>query len=256
MIPIDSAFKSCHPRPTKMPFTNEVAHITNGVSPWLSPIAYTLGRHLLMPLFFGSVQVFGQENIPKSGPVIIAPTHRSRWDALVVPYVAGRCVTGRDLRFMVTSTECRGLQGWFVQRMGGFPIDPKRPSIKTLRYGVELLKQGEALVIFPEGGIFRDGEIHSLKPGIARLALGAQSSNPGLDVNVLPISISYSTPYPRWGTDVRVDIGSVISAKKFTNGCPKKNAKYLTASLGKALQKLSNRQVEISAHGFAQIPNS
>ncbi|MGD1871837.1 MAG: lysophospholipid acyltransferase family protein [Mastigocoleus sp.] len=256
MIPINSASKSCHNQQVHLPSLDKVVNLSNGVSPWLSPIAYTLGRNLLMPMFFGSLKILGQENIPKTGPLIIAPTHRSRWDALVVPYVAGRCVTGRDLRFMVTSTECCGLQGWFVRRMGGFPVNSKNPSIKTLRYGIELLKRGEALVIFPEGGIFRDGEIHSLKPGIARLALGAQLSNLKIDINVLPISISYSNPYPQWGTDVRVDIGSVIKVKEFTNVCPKKDAKYLTAYLSQALQNLKNQQTEFSTHGFVQMSNS
>ncbi len=70
---------------------------------------------------------------------------------------------------MVTIDECQGLQGWFVRRLGGFPVDSRHPSIRTLRHGVELLQQGKALVIFPEGNIYRDGKVHPLKSGIARL---------------------------------------------------------------------------------------
>ncbi len=249
-----------------MPANPNVAHFTTSrVCHWLSPLMYLLGRHFLMPLFFGRIKITGQENLPKTGPVILAPTHRARWDALLIPYVAGRCVTGRDLRFMVTITECQGLQGWFVRRMGGFPVDPQRPSISTLRHGVELLRDGEAVVIFPEGGIFRDEKVHSLKPGISRLALSAESSDKlgtacakgerSLGVKIVPIAIHYSQPLPSWGTDVTVRIGCPIEVANYTNDSVKQEAKRLTTDLTKALQKLNHQEAELTQHAFAEIAN-
>ncbi|KYC37554.1 glycerol acyltransferase [Scytonema hofmannii PCC 7110] len=259
-----------------MPANPNVAHSTTSrVCHWLSPLMYLLGRHFLIPLFFGRIKITGQENLPKTGPVILAPTHRARWDALLIPYVAGRCVTGRDLRFMVTITECQGLQGWFVRRMGGFPVDPQRPSISTLRHGVELLRDGEALVIFPEGGIFRDEKVHSLKPGISRLALSAESSDKpgtacakgdklgtacakserGLGVKIVPITIQYSQPYPTWGTDATVRIGCPIEVANYTKESVKQEAKRLTTDLTKALQKLNHHEAELTQHAFAEIAN-
>ncbi|MDB9376621.1 1-acyl-sn-glycerol-3-phosphate acyltransferase, partial [Nodularia sphaerocarpa] len=100
--------ETCPQTPASTKANNQVAHTTSRVSPWLSPLLYLLGRHLLLPLFFGQIEITGQENIPLTGPVIFAPTHRSRWDSLLLPYATGRCVTGRDLRFMVTINECQG----------------------------------------------------------------------------------------------------------------------------------------------------
>lgn len=231
-------------------------HLNSQVSPWLGPLAYLLGRHFLLPIFFRRIKIIGQENIPKSGPVILAPTHRARWDSLLLPYATGRYVTGRDLRFMVTIDECQGVQGWFVRRMGGFPVDPQHPSITTLRHAVELLERKEMLVIYPEGDIFRDGEIHPLKPGIARLSLNAEFSQPGLGVKVIPISINYSQPYPNWGTDVSINIGTAINVADYTNGAAKPNAKRLTEDLAKVLRQLSHQESEITNHTFAEIPNS
>ena len=54
------------------------------LSPWLAPLAYKIGENLLLPNFFKTIRIVGQENIPTSGPVVFAPTHRSRWDALLV----------------------------------------------------------------------------------------------------------------------------------------------------------------------------
>jgi 1-acyl-sn-glycerol-3-phosphate acyltransferase len=237
--------------------TANVTHITTSeISPWLSPLVYFLGGHVLLPSFFGHIRVTGQKNLPQTGPVILAPTHRARWDSLLLPYVAGRCVTGRDLRFMVTVTECQGLQGWFVQRLGGFSVDPQHPSITTLRHSIELLERGEMLVIFPEGGIFRDRKVHPLKSGIARLALSAESSHSGLGIKIVPIGINYSEPYPTWGTDVSIHIGSAIEVADYTKGSLKKDAKRLTGDLTMALQKLSHQESLITPCAFAEIANS
>jgi 1-acyl-sn-glycerol-3-phosphate acyltransferase len=228
---------------------------TSRVSPWLSPLAYLLGRHLLLPFFFGRISVIGQQNIPTYGPVILAPTHRSRWDALLVPYAAGRCLTGRDLRFMVTITECQGLQGWFIRHLGGFPVNLKHPSITTLRHTVDLLVNGETLVIFPEGGI-RKGKVHPLKPGIARLALTAESNDVGLGIQIVPISIYYSQTNPTWGTNVSVNIGKPIKVADYLNYTCKQGAKLLTADLASSLQILSHYESEIDHHTFAEITNT
>ena len=263
MMEIYSANPTYQQKPAKTaantPANTQVAHTTSTtsrVSPWLSPLAYLLGRYLLVPAFFGRITIIGKEHIPESGPVILAPTHRARWDALLVPYTAIACHQKPDLRFMVTSSECKGLQGWFVRRLGGFPVDPKHPSVTTLRHGVELLQQKKTLVIFPEGGIYRDGEVHPLKPGIARLALSAESTQPDLGIKIIPISINYSQSYPNLGTDVIIHIGAAIKVADYSNGCLKQNAKCLTNDLAKVLQQLSHQETEITNHTLVEIPNS
>ena len=266
MIKLYSAFINRYSKTTNnhgsnhfdLPLRSLAAENRSRVSPWLMPVAYFLGRYIVLPSFFRHIQVTGRENIPTSGPVVLAPTHRSRWDSLVLPYATGRCVTGRDLRFMVTSSECRGLQGWFVLRMGGFPVNIQAPAIATLRHTIELMQQGEMLVIYPEGDIHHDGQLHPLKPGIARLAIMAESSYPWLGIKVIPVSIQYSEPYPHWGTDVNIHIGEPIKAADYLNGNLKPEAKRLTADLThklKQLSHLSHQEVEISDRIFAEIHN-
>ncbi|MBF2063361.1 MAG: 1-acyl-sn-glycerol-3-phosphate acyltransferase [Calothrix sp. C42_A2020_038] len=256
MTEFHSSSDRSHYKLAKSAANPQVAYTTiSKVSPWLSPLAYLLGRHLILPLFFGRIFITGQEYIPTHGPVILAPTHRSRWDALMVPYAAGRDLTGRDLRFMVDFNECQGLQGWFIRNLGGFPVNPKHPSIATLRHAVDLLATGETLVIFPEGGI-RKGKLHPLKPGIARLALSAESSYVGLGVQIVPISIDYSRTNPTWGTNVNINIGKPIKVAEYQIPNSKQGAKSLTADLASSLQKLSHHQSEINSHTFAEITNT
>ncbi|MEA5575311.1 1-acyl-sn-glycerol-3-phosphate acyltransferase [Anabaena sp. UHCC 0451] len=256
MMEFYSASTNSESQLTNTSVNPKVASSTSRVSSWLTPLAYCLGHNVVIPLFFGKINIKGQENIPKNGPVIFAPTHRSRWDSLLLPYATGRRVTGRDMRFMVTSSECQGIQGWFVLRMGGFPVDIQRPAIATLRHTVGLMVDGEMLVIYPEGGIYRDGKVHPLKSGISRLALTAESIHPGLDIKIIPVGINYSQPYPNWGTDVNIHIGESIKVTDYINGCLKKDAKRLTADLTNKLQQLSHQKSEIAAHAFAEMPNS
>lgn len=216
----------------------QVATNTSHVSPWLATLTYPLGCYGVLPAYFRHIEVTGQENIPKTGPVILAPTHRSRWDALMLPYSTGRLATGRDLRFMVTSDEMKGIQGWFIRRLGGFAINQKHPAVSSLRHGVELLQNQEMLVIFPEGNIFRDQQVHPLKPGLARLAMQAESSHPGLGVKIVPMSIRYEPMIPGWRSEVKIKIGEALSVNTYCQTSVKQDAKKLTADLTTVLQDL------------------
>lgn len=219
------------------------------LSPWLAPLAYKIGKSLLLPNFFKTIRIIGQEHIPTSGPVVFAPTHRSRWDALLVGLV-GHQASGRYLRFMVTADECLGLQGWAIKRLGGFPVDVRRPAIATLRHGLQLLQNHQTLVIFPEGDIFREKPVQRLKPGLARLALRAEQSTPNLGVKILPIYLDYESPHPSFGSSVEVRIGQPLSVSNYLSaGSAKQQAMRLTADLKYALDSMAKieKQLELAA---------
>lgn len=213
--------------------------LNSRISPWLAKLLYPLGCYLVIPGFFGKIEIFGQEHIPRQGPVIVAPTHRSRWDAFIVPYALGRLVSGRDLRFMVSVNEVKGIQGWVIRHMGGFPVDTERPQLNSVRHSIELLQSNqEMLVIFPEGGIFNDYQIHPLKRGVAAIALQAETDKLTRGVKILPVGIRYSQPYPTWGSDVRVDIGVPLTVKEYYGKSLRQSSQKLTAALQESLEKL------------------
>lgn len=214
-------------------------HSPSKFSPWLLSLVYPLGRYLVVPFYFGSIEVQGQEYLPQSGPVIFAPTHRSRWDAVMVPYAVGWHITGRHLRYMVSADEVTGLQGWFIRRLGGFPINTKRPAIASLRHGVDLLEAGETLVIFPEGNIFREDRVQSLKPGLARLAIQAEMQKKNLGVQIIPISVHYSHSLVPWRCRVKVCISPTIQVAEYCTGCSKRDAQQLNATLQSSLEQLA-----------------
>ncbi|RZM79841.1 1-acyl-sn-glycerol-3-phosphate acyltransferase [Leptolyngbya iicbica LK] len=231
--------------------TSQHPHHLSQCSPWLTPIAYFLGEKIVLPGYFGQVAIVGQEHLPHQGPVILAPTHRARWDSIVIPYAAGRSVTGRDLHFMVTSDEVQGLQGWFIRRLGGFAINVRSPSIASLRHGIELLQHEQMMVIYPEGGIFRDRQVHRLKPGLARIALQAEAQTHELGVKIIPVSLYYDPAVPRWRGHVEVAFGPPLSVDTYlptqenralTAEEVKSSARYLIEDLAHNLTDLSTTQ--------------
>ena len=147
-------------------------------------------------------------SIPINSSIILAPTHRSRWDGLILTMAMGRRVTKKDCRFMVTKSEMRGIQGWFLKRLGCFSINQLSPSLSALRYAINLIEKGEQLVVFPEGKINRYGKKLVLKEGLYRLALLATKKTKS--ITILPIGIAYSEVYPKFRGKFCLSFGQPI----------------------------------------------
>ena len=213
--------------------------LCKGISPWLAPLITVASQDIGLRFFFRRVQVIGSENLPLSGPLLLAPTHRARWDALLLPHAAGRRITGRDCRFMVTVDEMRGLQGWFLQRLGCFPVSQGRPSLASLRYAVDLLAAGEQLVVFPEGRIVREKIPLRLLQGLARLAMLAAGQ--GVAVPVVPVGIAYGNRPPRLGDGAVLCFGPPLSVE----GQGRQAASAFTTTLAAAMAVVEAQAQEV-----------
>ena len=55
------------------------------------------------------------------------------------------------------------------------------------------------------------------------------------EVKILPVSVRYSQPYPSWGTEVKVDIGSPLSASQYLGTSLRQSSQQLTKDLQKSL---------------------
>jgi 1-acyl-sn-glycerol-3-phosphate acyltransferase len=116
----------------------------------------------------------GLDNIPATGPVILASNHLSFIDSVIVPLVIRR-----RIYFLAASSyfERRGLGGWavgsFLTATGMIPIDRSggKASEASLQAGMTVLSAGRVLGIYPEGARSRDGRAHRGRTGVARMAL-------------------------------------------------------------------------------------
>jgi len=167
------------------------------IQSFLATLAMWLTQDIVLRFFFSKKIIEGKEFLNLiDGPLIIAPTHRSRWDGLILTFAIGRRVTNRDCRFMVTTPEMKGLQGWFLRRLGCFSINQESPSMFSLRYAVELIFSKNQLVIFPEGKITKNGKKLDLKQGLFRLAKLARKK--GEPIKIVPIGIAYDNVRPKF----------------------------------------------------------
>ena len=166
-------------------------------------------QDLVMKFFFSEKKIIKNFlSVPKDSSIILAPTHRSRWDGLVLTMAIGRRVTKKDCKFMVTKSEMVGVQGWFLKRLGCFSINQISPSLSSLRFAVDLIANKEQLVVFPEGKINKFGKKLVLKEGLYRLArLAAKKSS---EIKIIPIGIAYSKISPRFRDKVALCFGEPL----------------------------------------------
>ncbi len=118
--------------------------------------------------------VTGTENVPKTGPVILASNHLSFIDSVFLPLVLDRNVvflaksdyfTGKGIKGMLTR--------WFFKATGQLPIDRSggKASEASLNTGLGVLARGEMLGIYPEGTRSPDGRMYRGRTGVARMIL-------------------------------------------------------------------------------------
>jgi 1-acyl-sn-glycerol-3-phosphate acyltransferase len=149
---------------------------------------YWLLKHVILgPILktFFRPWVQGAENLPTSGGAILASNHLSFSDSFFLPLEVDRRVTflakgdyftGRGLKGKLTAAFFKSINQVPVDRSGG------RASEAALTKGVEILKSGELLGIYPEGTRSPDGRLYRGKTGIARMALEA-------GVPVIPVAM-------------------------------------------------------------------
>jgi 1-acyl-sn-glycerol-3-phosphate acyltransferase len=91
--------------------------------------------------------VVGAENIPLTGPVLIAPIHRSNVDFALTLFISKRKVffMAKDSLFRVP------ILGPLITHLGAFPVKRGAADRESMTLSEEVLRQGHALVLFPEG---------------------------------------------------------------------------------------------------------
>ncbi len=119
-------------------------------------------------------RVEGAENIPGTGPVILAGNHLTFIDSLILPLVCNRRVyfIGKDE--YVTGKGIKGkVMAWFFTGCGMIPVDRDGANggVAALMTGRRVLEEGKLFGIYPEGTRSPDGRLYRGRTGIARLTL-------------------------------------------------------------------------------------
>ena len=141
-------------------------------------MGYWLVKTVLAPflrmLFRPTVR--GAEHLPASGAAILAGNHTTFLDNLMIPLVTPRRVTFLAKSDYFTGRGFKGLLSkHFFRGVGMIPIDRSggAASEQALATGMQVLKDGGVLGLYPEGTRSPDGRLYRGRTGVARMALEA-----------------------------------------------------------------------------------
>jgi 1-acyl-sn-glycerol-3-phosphate acyltransferase len=181
-----------------LPSVDPVYSVAKGVfSPWLR-----WGLHWTIE---------GADNIPSSGPVVLASNHISYLDPLTLAWVADR--RGRHIRYLAKAELFdKPVLGSLLRAAHQIPVQRGRTeAADALTMAVDALGHGECVGVFPEGTISEDLEPMVAKSGTARLARRA-------GVGITPVGLWGShriltkgrKPHWQWGVAQTAVIGPAI----------------------------------------------
>jgi 1-acyl-sn-glycerol-3-phosphate acyltransferase len=157
--------------------------------------------------FFHAIRYRCVNNLPAHGALILTPNHVSYFD----PPLIGTGIPFRA-RFMAWDALFRiPVFAYFISCFGAFPVKVKTADKGAIAQSLRMLRQGECLVLFPEGERTPDGSLCSFEQGAVRLAL--QTGAPIVPVTITggfeawprtrllprwfrPITVKYHCPIP------------------------------------------------------------
>ena len=171
------------PRPAEY-FTQFHAAARRGVG-W----TYTFVRLIVTipTILLYRVRGIGVKNVPKQGPLVLAPNHFSQMDHFLVGVYLRRKV-----RFMAKSQMFGPPVLTYVYKHGGvFPVRRGHHDEEAIETARLLLDQEEMLLVYAEGGRSRSQRLGEPKPGIGRIALES-------GVPIVPVAIHGSERARQW----------------------------------------------------------
>jgi 1-acyl-sn-glycerol-3-phosphate acyltransferase len=215
----------------------------------LPPFAYRGLRalcHAVNRVYF-RVTVEGADVVPATGPVILAPVHRSNIDFLIVSEV-----TRRKLFYMAKDSLWRSPRfGTFLESIGAFPVHREGADRLALDRAQDVLERGEALFLFPEGTRRSGPLVEELHEGAAFLA--ARTGAP-----IVPIGIGGSAEAMPKGSKmvhpvkIHLVVGKPLAApaRSARGRVPRHQVHALTEELRAELQRLYDAaQTEVRPAG-------
>jgi len=188
----------------------------------------------LMRLWFRPV-VSGPGRVPETGPVILAPVHRSFADFGFTPFV-----TERKLFFMTKDSMWSSrFLGWLLLHLGAFPVHRESADREALARAEEVLARGQVLVLFPEGTRQSGDEVTELLEGAAYLAAKTGATVVPLGIGGTAEAMPKGSKIPK-RLRIQLVVGEPLAppARRATGRVSRRAVREATSELRAAIQSV------------------
>jgi len=175
------------------------------------------------------LKFYGLENVPKQGGFLLTSNHQSFMDPVLCGIQLKRvlCFLARDTLFKSR------LFGGLIRSVNSIPVRRGEADTAAMKAIIDKLNQGRGVCMFPEGTRTEDGRISELKPGFGLLCRRGHAA-------ILPTVVDGAfecwprdKKLPKFGAEISICYGPVITAQQVSDTDPRELAKILTDTLRK-----------------------
>ena len=135
---------------------------------FLRQVWYTIGKLTckIICLPFFRISVSGRENVPSKGSLLLLSNHQSFLDPILC-----QVPIRRNFRFIVRDSLIKAkFFGPLIASYSTIPIKQGHADISAMKKVINVLKQNQAVCLFPEGSRTPDGKIADIKPGFGLIS--------------------------------------------------------------------------------------
>ncbi|EJU02899.1 glycerol-3-phosphate acyltransferase [Dacryopinax primogenitus] len=205
--------------------------------------------------FFRDVRIIDEHNLPRHGAVIVASTHHN--SALDPTVLSTSYPSNRWFHYWAKSgLFSNAVLRWLMLNAGNIPVDRGNKDKRKLFQGTfDVLEQGDAVAVFPEGTSYTEPSIVQVKDGAAWCALEytamvrdakAQGSTKSFSpVVIVPASVVY-TNKSKYRSAVILRFGKALTMDAYmdaytspSEGAGRAATKHLTHALQRAMIEMS-----------------
>jgi 1-acyl-sn-glycerol-3-phosphate acyltransferase len=154
----------------------------------------------------------GANNVPPAGGAFLIANHTSAMDPFILAYPVRRRMPWGPAKIELFKNS---ILGYLMRKIGMFPIRQGSADAGAVRTMVELYRGGRIVIVYPEGGRSKSGELQPFFPEFARLVIKLKAPIVPAAIAGGPELLPIGSRMPRRGTPVVVKYGEAFELKDF-----------------------------------------
>lgn len=200
-------------------------------------------------VFYKNVEVTNVKALNRKGPTLIVSNHTNAFlDAVVVAVFVKHKIYSIARGDVFKNPTL----GKVLSALGIIPIFRKQDGVgemmkneETFGRSIELLSQGQTIIMYPEGDCVTEKRLRKLRKGAARIALRAESENNcRLHLQVIPIGLNYSNPH-NFRSRLFINVGEPMPVEDYARQYVEDNAKAMNRFTQDLEQNMRQLIVEV-----------